>query len=153
MKFDKSRVYTALNADELKVGSKVVVADNIATLKEKVSNDECSILSGIQPEKTQYRFRVSVPEKNKSIDCCFAYLVSEPEENKLKWQDVKIGDILYRKSNPDVQFLVTAKRFDANIDRHLFVTVAWALDTVLEKEYAKVGELENERAEVGDEDV
>lgn len=27
MEFDKSRVYTALNADELKVGSQVIVGD------------------------------------------------------------------------------------------------------------------------------
>lgn len=28
MEFDKSRVYTALNADELKIGSKCVFADD-----------------------------------------------------------------------------------------------------------------------------
>ena len=29
MEFDKSRVYTALNADELKVGSQVIVGDSV----------------------------------------------------------------------------------------------------------------------------
>lgn len=33
MDFDKSKVYTALNADELKLGSKVIVADDLKTLK------------------------------------------------------------------------------------------------------------------------
>lgn len=38
MEFDKSRVYTALNADELKAGDKVIVEDNIANLMAKVNN-------------------------------------------------------------------------------------------------------------------
>ena len=38
MKFDKSRVYTALNADELKVGSKVIVADSVRALKNAVKD-------------------------------------------------------------------------------------------------------------------
>lgn len=135
MEFDKSRVYTALNADELKVGSKVVVADNIADLKEKVKINDIRTLSAVLTETEQYRFK-----DDRLVKSGLAYLVSEPEEKKLKWQDVKVGDTLYRKSNSDVQFLVTAKRFDANTDRHLFVTVAWVLDSVLEKEYAKVGD-------------
>lgn len=38
MDFDKSRVYTAVNADELKDGSKVYVADSIDTLKRYVED-------------------------------------------------------------------------------------------------------------------
>ena len=37
MEFDKSRVFTTVNADELKVGSKVIVADNLASLKRRVA--------------------------------------------------------------------------------------------------------------------
>lgn len=33
MEFDKSRVYSTLNADELKVGSKVIVAETLTHLK------------------------------------------------------------------------------------------------------------------------
>lgn len=36
MKFDKSKLYTAVNADELKVGSKVFVADNLEELRTEV---------------------------------------------------------------------------------------------------------------------
>ena len=151
MEFDKNRVYTALNADELKIGSRVVVADNITDLKKKVSNDECSVLSNILSGDWIYRFEVNTPDRD-AIQHCLAYLVSEPEENKLKWQDVKIGDTLYRKSNPSMQFLVTAKSFNANIDRHIYVVDTWIKDTVLADDYAKVGVLENEHAEVGDED-
>lgn len=39
MKFDISRVYTAVNADELKAGDKVIVADTIEILKEKISEN------------------------------------------------------------------------------------------------------------------
>lgn len=33
MEFDKNKVYTALNADEVKVGSEVIVANSPASLK------------------------------------------------------------------------------------------------------------------------
>ena len=39
MEFDRSRVYTALNADEVKPGSKVFVADSLAALKLKVKEN------------------------------------------------------------------------------------------------------------------
>ena len=40
MKFDKSRVYTALNADELKIGSKCIFANCLADLMDAVENDK-----------------------------------------------------------------------------------------------------------------
>ena len=36
MEFDKTRVYTALNADELKVGSRVIIGNTIEELKNRV---------------------------------------------------------------------------------------------------------------------
>lgn len=36
MEFDESRVYTTLNADELKIGSTIIVADNLMELKHRV---------------------------------------------------------------------------------------------------------------------
>lgn len=36
MESDKSKVYTVLNADELKLGSGVIVADTLKDLKNKV---------------------------------------------------------------------------------------------------------------------
>ena len=45
MEFDKSRVYTIVNADELKVGSKVIVADSLGLLKRLVElSDKANIL-------------------------------------------------------------------------------------------------------------
>ena len=57
MEFDKSRVYTALNADELKVGSEVFLADNIGFLKKLVKDDAVTTnLVRVLGEETNSRF-------------------------------------------------------------------------------------------------
>lgn len=127
MKFDASRVYTSMNADKLKVGSKVVVADSVMDLKRKVSGDECEFLTAILAEDSPYRFRVDT-----YTAYCLAYLV---EEKSLEWQDVQIGDVLYQKSNPAVQYLVTAKDFYADADKHIYAAGAWISDAVLAEQY------------------
>lgn len=82
MKFDKSRVYTALNADELKIGSKCIFANCLADLMDAVENDK----------KNQ------VGRFTKAFDCDYisrfcdnyggnfvlAYLVESPAEPKYK---------------------------------------------------------------------
>lgn len=81
MEFDKSRVYTVLNADELKVGSTVFVADTLAYLKEVV-NDERSDrrvkLDRIASECCDSRFHAD------SENWLLAYLISPPKEPKYK---------------------------------------------------------------------
>lgn len=90
MDFDKSRVYTALNADELKIGSEVIVADTLHLLKEMVqSNYETSILEKIYCDDCGCRFGTGG-----SIGFALAYLVSEPEEKVLKWTDLNLLDII-----------------------------------------------------------
>lgn len=42
MEFDKSRVYTAVNADELKIGSKCIFADTLGALSAKVTSKALS---------------------------------------------------------------------------------------------------------------
>ena len=110
MKFDENRVYTALNADELPIGSKVIVADNLASLKKKVAafydenaiayiTEVCDIIS----ESCADRFKIV----ERYYDRCLygfyglAYLVAEPEPKpnriikcKCKCETYKIGDIL-----------------------------------------------------------
>ena len=82
MEFDKSRVYTALNADELKVGSKVIVADNIANLKERVAEyDEdrhATKIISIDDEHSQLRFETDGTGNYVGTHWELAYLVSEP---------------------------------------------------------------------------
>lgn len=93
MEFDKSRVYTVLNADELKVGSKVIVGDTLTELKENVEdNSRYDILEKIFNEDYLERFNI------RGGGCwSLAYLVEPPEEKVLKWTDLKIGDIIKKK--------------------------------------------------------
>lgn len=115
MKFDKSRVYTALNADELPIGSKVIVADNLKSLKKKVAKvaafcDENAIayiteVCDIVSENCEKRFKIV----ERSYDRCLyshyglAYLVAEPESNHIKCEELKIGDII---SDGDLDYMV-----------------------------------------------
>lgn len=77
MEFDKSRCYSALNADELKPGDKVVVADDLATLKRCVKdNSPIDTIRMIGEEDYLYRFGV----KDNCVSFALAYLV-EMKEN------------------------------------------------------------------------
>ena len=61
MDIDKSKIYTSINADELRVGDKVVVADNMVDLRNKVmGNIGIDELSNILPDNEVYRFVVKV---------------------------------------------------------------------------------------------
>ncbi len=100
MEFDKSRVYTALNADELKVGSVVIVADDMLTLKERVAENQVPRpIEIIGDEGKTYRFIFA-------SGCAYAlaYLVFEPKE--LKWTDLSIGDVV-RKKDGSAMAMVT----------------------------------------------
>lgn len=105
MKFDKSRVYTALNAGELPIGSKVIVADNLESLKKKVAafydenaiayiTEVCDIIS----ENCEKRFKIVERYYDRCLYSYYelAYLVAEPESksNRIKCETFKIGDIL-----------------------------------------------------------
>lgn len=58
MEFDKSRCYSAINADELRAGDKVVVADNLADLKEFVRKNDVHEIEDILSDKCSERFGV-----------------------------------------------------------------------------------------------
>ncbi len=102
MLFDKSRVYTALNANELKVGSKVIVADSLRKLKGRVEQ--------LKTKEEDEEYLITTIREIKDDDCDhrfvdsdnvywnLAYLVSEPEEKNLKWTDLKLGDIIKCKT-------------------------------------------------------
>ena len=76
MEFDKTRVYSAYNADEVKVGSKGYFADSISDLKKKVDEgSELLTLTKIYGEESATR--VSITSISSYI---LFYLVEEPEE-------------------------------------------------------------------------
>lgn len=127
MEFDISRVYTAVNADELKVGSEVIVADNLAELKAKVEKGtEPATLLGIEPDDRLYRFLTIYPRN------ALAYLVSEPEV--LKWTDLKVGDVIH-KNGRNLTVMVTG--IDSYADIHIYAGDYWFTDEEL-KEWRKV---------------
>lgn len=80
MEFNKNRIYTAVNADELKIGSTVYVSDNMYYLKKCVEESlESSILTSILSEKEPKRFCISNNEKWQLV-----YLIEPPTEPKYK---------------------------------------------------------------------
>lgn len=93
MEFDKSRVYTALNADELQVGSKVIIADSLANLYDDVKVGKCiRTLKRVLPESVKDRFEIILLNDDEFNSWNLAYLVSEP--NAIRCADLKIGDVV-----------------------------------------------------------
>lgn len=80
MKFDKLKVYTALNADEVKVGSKGYFADSLGGLRTQVEpgNTELKQLTAVTNDFNMSRFCTG------SSAFVFFYLVEEPQEKKLR---------------------------------------------------------------------
>lgn len=122
MEFCKSKVYTALNADELKVGSKVMVANSLATLKNLVEEDLSIVtLVGIDDESYSARFF------DGTTNWYLAYLVEEPEENKLRWTDLKVGDII---TSGNLTAMIT--EIDKEYHIHICAGHKWFSDEELE---------------------
>ena len=82
MEFDKSKVYTAVNANELQIGSKCIFADTIQDLKTRIKVECISTLVEIYEENEKERFVGSdgVVEASYSL----AYLIEPPAEPKYK---------------------------------------------------------------------
>lgn len=83
MEFDKSKVYTALNADELPIGSRCVFADTIHDLRKKVESDSVQryvyVLRAICDSSKMERF-----EEDDNAVFLLAYLIEPPAETKYK---------------------------------------------------------------------
>ena len=80
MEFDKSKVYTSVNADELKIGSTVVVADDLSSLKTKVQYGSYSVtLLKIWGTSSTNRFEVTSMNDGLKNRYNLCYLVSEPK--------------------------------------------------------------------------
>lgn len=134
MEFNINRVYTALNADELKVGSKVVCANTIKDLKRKVAENEITEIKGIKDDCYENRFSAWLDDD--LLGYALAYLISEPEEKKLKWTDLKIGDVIRNKELPFIKHLITGIDEGAG---QVFFCDSWTKGDELE-EWEKVEE-------------
>jgi len=134
MEFDKSKVYTTLNAEELQVGSKVIVADNLLELKEDVLKHRLpKIIKNVESEDSEHRFLC-----NDSFHYALAYLIEPPEEKVLKWTDLKIGDVI-RQRLTHINYMVTG--IDSRLNScHIFIASTWINDESLAKNWEKVEE-------------
>lgn len=81
MEFDKAKVFTAVNASEVKIGSKGYFSDSFGHLKELVSNNSLTHygeLTAIHPDYRYSRF-----EMDNTSNWLLFYLVEEPGVNKM----------------------------------------------------------------------
>lgn len=138
--FDYSKVYTAVNADKLKIGSKVYVAKNFHALRDQVCtcyDTVCELLE-VRSEDFQDRFTAMFNDGIVTMST-LAYLISEPEEKKLKWTDLKIGDVITTTTHTGIHTaMVTAIDNDDVNDQHIFAG-SWLTDKELES-YVKLEE-------------
>ena len=82
MEFDKSRVYTAVNADELKIGSKCLFSDTVKGLRRKVEKEGAA-----NRAETFYRLHNNGADDlfvGNNYAYCYAYLIEPPAESKYK---------------------------------------------------------------------
>ncbi|MGI5085993.1 hypothetical protein [Treponema putidum] len=86
MEFDKSKVYTALNADELQIGSKCIFADSIKEIKDCLQTDFFNIetLTKIKDEAYCARFIIHNRSLHQDMDYALAYLIELPAKPKYK---------------------------------------------------------------------
>ena len=82
MEFDKSRVYTAVNAEDLPIGSKCIFADTLGALSAKVQSEEykdfITILKRIYNDGFYNRFDTG------DDLFCFAYLIESSSKPMYK---------------------------------------------------------------------
>lgn len=137
MEFDINQVYTCIDADKLKVGSKVVCADDLGTLKEIIKktkleddNNRVKELEEVKDENCEFRFVTCYGVYN------LAYLISEPEEKKLKWTDLKIGDIIKNEEGTHTYMVIgidnREKINGGKSNSHILINDTWLDDDDLE---------------------
>ena len=85
MEFDKSKVYTAVNADEVKVGSKGYFADNLYELQCVIHNKKDNFFTIKEILKPDEEFRFLAKNLVGDYDSWnLFYLVEEPKEKKFR---------------------------------------------------------------------
>lgn len=126
MEFDKSRVYTAVNADELKVGSKCFYSWNLKDLKYSVEHDrqqDIGIVTEIYDESNPWRFQINFDIDREDIsDGAYSliYLLEPPQFNsfstfeKLKEYIFRFGNTIKSK-NDEEQYLMIGNSLDGNV--------------------------------------
>ena len=131
MEFDKSKVYSALNADELKVGSKCIFADTVKALRKKVQADDYA--QYVQPF---IRLHDNGYDVQFLADCYtynYAYLIEPPSKPKYRpfesvdkaMEAIKAhGRYVIKTNNMMSAFLVTEDDEDQEKSR-IFIDSHW----------------------------
>lgn len=108
MEFDKSRVFSAVNADELPIRSKCIFADNLRELRRLVSIEDTSqVLIAIRGESYKYRFEQAKADCMGDTLFALAYLIEPPAEPKYKpFENLKQLIVATEKHGETVKSLV-----------------------------------------------
>lgn len=132
MTFEDKFVFTALNAEELKIGSRVYVANEIGTLRDYVNGEvHIATVSNIRNDSYEHRIIVRFDSDLNTSPWAFAYLVSPPEEKKLKWTDLKIGDVIHKKHEPHLNHMVIGMDMREDAATHILINETWIFDSEL----------------------
>lgn len=132
MEYDVSRVYTSVNADELKVGSRVCVAKNMHALKDAVFTDTVFTLVEIASEDCQDRFIAEWTDFNgrsHTTSFTLAHLAEEPKS--LKSTDLKVGDIIRCVRGKNLGITAMVIRMDPGPNRFSVYAGMWLDDKAL----------------------
>ena len=121
MEFNKNRIYTAVNADELQIGSRCFFSDTVRGLRRKVEEDtDC-----VETFYRLYNNGVDDLFVGNNYAYCYAYLIEPPAEPKykpfesidkameaikkhggwVKWKDDDIQGLVVGKSDDRVKIL------------------------------------------------
>lgn len=115
------KVFTAVNADELEIGSRVIVANNLDSLKSKVyAGKEIDTLYKLWDSAYERRFDTGHGPYP------LAYFVDKPVE--LSWTDLEIGDII---TNGVKKYMVTGIDLNGGYGSHIYAGQEWITDNDL----------------------
>ena len=132
MEFDKSKVYTAVNADELRIGDRVILGDSLSELREEVEAEKEAAIQNlmiIHGENMSFRFTGDKYHSGRSL----AYLIEPPAEPKYKpfesvdkaMEAIKAhGRYVIKTNNMMSAFLVTEDDKDQGESR-IFIDGYW----------------------------
>lgn len=132
MIFDKSRVYTALNADELQIGSKVILSNTLSELKEAVEvekEETIQNLAIIHKKDIMLRFTGDKYHSGYTL----AYLIEPPKKPEYRpFASIKVamkaikahGGRVIETNNMMSAFLVTEDDEDREKSR-VFIDGYW----------------------------
>lgn len=91
MKFDMNKVYTALNATQVKIGSKVYAAPNVEDLKKAVKSNmtaDLRVVVEIKNESYAHRFVTETSDKSAKLSYPLCYVVEEPAEGRCTYGEL-----------------------------------------------------------------